>query len=327
MEIMGGSLFVESSEGVGSVFSFTLSLPLDEQDDEPQKAVPELENMRILIVDDNAECRRVLEELLLAQGAYVDSAGAGAEAHARLRRASDQQVPYDAALLDHQMPGLDGEALGHAIKADPLLGDVRLILMTQAGAYLNAGAAAESLFSHQLVKPIRASRLLEALSSAGDVPAATEKTSPSREKAAHPFDGMRTLVVEDNRVNQKVARLMLEKLGCRVTVAANGREGLYLITKLSFDIVLMDCQMPEMDGFEATAAIRKREADQDLPKIPIIAMTAHAMIGDQERCLSAGMDDYIAKPVTRDRLVKILKLYAPVPEGEPVLTPVRNKPV
>jgi PAS domain S-box-containing protein len=327
MEIMGGSIFVESREGVGSTFSFTLSLTLDEQGAEPPQAEPNLEGMRILIVDDNAECRRVLEELLLTRGAYVDSAESGAEAHARLNRACEQQVPYDAALLDHQMPGLDGEALGHIIKADPLLKDVRLILMTQAGAYLSAGAAAESLFSAQLVKPVWASRLLEALSMDSDAPAASDKPSASSERAAHLFEGMRTLVVEDNRVNQKVARLMLAKLGCRVTVAANGKEGLYLMTKLPFDIILMDCQMPEMDGFEATAAIRKREADQGLPRIPIIAMTAHAMIGDQERCLRAGMDDYIAKPVTRARLVKILKLYAPGAAGEEVLAPARDKPI
>jgi CheY-like chemotaxis protein len=263
----------------------------------------------------------VLEERLKSLGAYTDGVESGEKAHAWMRRACEQGVPYDAALLDHRMPGLDGEALGHAIKADPLLKNSRLILMTRAGAYLNAGAAAESLFSAQIVKPVRMSRLVEVLSVTGETAAGREMDSASIEKTAHPFDGLRTLVVEDNPVNQKVARLMLEKLGCHVTVGANGREGLYLFTKLPFDIVLMDCQMPEMDGFEATAAIRKREAEEGLRKIPIIAMTAHAMIGDQERCLSAGMDDYIAKPVTRARIVKILKAHAPAGAEEKVPAP------
>ena len=215
------------------------------------------------------------------------------------------------AIVDMQMPGMDGRTLAQAIKADAALRATVLVLLTSISTETDLAGVAASGFAAYLVKPVRQSHLFDVLASvwAGrDSPAAAlvtadtiSRTRPrAASSAAEPeqrFTGTRALLAEDNPTNQKIGALMLEKLGCRVDVVANGREAVDAMAAAPYDVVFMDCQMPEMDGYEATGEIRRRELARG-SRVPIIAMTANAMQGDREKCLAAGMDDYISKPVT-----------------------------
>jgi CheY-like chemotaxis protein/HPt (histidine-containing phosphotransfer) domain-containing protein len=216
------------------------------------------------------------------------------------------------AILGAHLPDMEGRALARAIKADPALAAVHLILLTSVGDRGPRDEAPQAGWSAYLPKPIRYAQLADCLAMLLGYPSTPSATrSLLRDtRAAIPS---RVLVVEDNIVNQKVAMRLLEKVGCRVDVAANGREALTLLAQLTYDVVLMDCQMPEMDGFAATAAIRQSEVSTG-QHVPIIAMTANAMQGDRERCLAAGMDGYLAKPVKADALYAVLAQYPPAEE-------------
>ncbi len=289
-ELMGGSLTVESRLGVGS--AFTLLLPARWVEG-PEARAPELplDGVRILVVDDLELARHVLERQLRSAGATVFAAPGAAEGMRVLEREAEAGAAIPVVICDHVMPGIDGEQFATMVHERFGAGSPRLILTTSSGrTVLDPGQ-----FSAILGKPIPGRQLVTEVRRAlacgpgiGRQPAGTPAESPAPA-------GPRVLLVEDNVVNQKVAAKMLGKLGCRVELAANGLEALDMTARFRFDLIFMDCLMPEMDGFEATAALRERWGDH--PYAPIVAMTANAMAGDRERCLNAGMDDYITKPV------------------------------
>ena len=325
-ELMGGTVGATSRPGEGSTFWFTLCLPVDPEAPRAPFPLPtaDLEGVRVLIVDDHEINRRVLQEQLESWNLRHQGVASGEEALAALRQAHRAGAPYHIALLDHRMPGMDGETLGRVIKADPELRETVLVLLASFGQRGDAERFLEAGFAGYLVKPVRQSHLMDALASVWGAGTQERPTvlvtrhtlAEAKSRGAKPVAPttraelfrMRVLVAEDNVVNQRVAVRMLEKQGCRVDVAANGVEALEMLKALPYDLIFMDCQMPEMDGFEATAEIRRREKLSG-HHVPIIAITANAMQGDRERCLEAGMDGYIAKPIEPEELRKALQLH------------------
>ena len=325
IEQMGGQIQVDSRPGVGSRFWFDLTLP---QDPEPVLDLPveaDFEGLRVLVVDDNAVNRRMLHELLEAWGLHSSCYESADEALAALRRAATDGKPFGMALLDYQMPSRDGEDLGHAIKADPEIADTVLVMLTSVGRQGDARRLEAKGFSGYLLKPIRNSQLYATMVAVWGAhkegraiglvtrhvlsEAKPAVIAPSEAKG-DPGPRARVLVAEDNVVNQKVAVRILEKLSCRVDVAANGREALKMLETLDYDLVFMDCQMPEVDGYDATREIRIRQGTGR--RIPVVAMTANALQGDRERCLESGMDDYMSKPVTPGVFREMLERWAAV---------------
>ncbi len=328
VEQMEGQIGVESVPGHGSTFRFTVWLTKQLA---PAHATPlprgSLHGRRLCIVDDNATNRRILEQYALDWGLESASASDGYQALALLRDAAARGEPFDLAILDLQMPRMDGLELGHTITADPVLAATRLVLLTSIGIRGQADKAKRAGIAAYLTKPAHRSQLYDCLSLIVDMPAKSAADAVTDEAASRPHDVLvtehvlkevaaaarpRILVAEDNIVNQKVAVCQLEKLGYRADVVANGLEALEAISRVRYALVLMDCQMPEMDGLEATAKIRQRESEQASRRLPIIAMTANAMPGDRETCLNAGMDDYLSKPVNRNSLKATLARWIPI---------------
>jgi two-component system sensor histidine kinase/response regulator len=309
VELMGGQIALESEPGRGSRFSFTV--PLREQPDQttgPPAEPAHLSGLRVLVVDDNATNREILEHQVASWGMDSGSADGGAAALEMLRAAHASGNGYDVALLDLHMPAMDGLELARAIRGEPALASLPLVLFTSWAVRGSAEAARQAGISAYLTKPVRQSQLYDALAmvmggGSDAVPLVTRHTLSEERARSRP----RLLVVEDNQVNQKVAVGMLAKLGYRADVAANGIEALDAVARFDYGAVLMDCQMPEMDGYAATAEIRARE--DGAVHLPIIAMTAAAMKGERERCLAAGMDDYVSKPVSVDELENALRRW------------------
>jgi len=264
-----------------------------------------LAGRRVLVVDDNQTNRLVLASQLRAWDIDVDVAADAEEALSRMRHVTDGGLaPYDMAVLDMAMPGMDGLDLARMITADPGLGSPRLLLLSSVS--VEADVAAEAGFMARLTKPVRLSSLYDALVRAVS-PAPTEAKGNSPEPAVPAGSRGTLLIVEDHAINQEVARGIVAKLGYGSDVAGDGVEALAALELRTYDAVLMDCHMPEMDGFQATAAIRRRE--EGGAHVPIIAMTAGAMVADRERCLAAGMDDYLSKPVTASQLGAMLNRW------------------
>jgi signal transduction histidine kinase/CheY-like chemotaxis protein len=301
--MMGGEIWVESQPGQGSTFHFTLRLAVQ---DKPsitavQLQPEQLRDLHALIVDDNFTNRTVLTGMLSRWGMRPTAVEGGRAARQALEVAKSTERPFPLVLLDGQMPEMDGFELAELIKKDPGLVGATIMMLTSAGHLGDAARCRELGISAYLVKPVRQGELLDAICSVLNL--RTQRKAPlvTRHALREARNRSRILLVEDNAVNQTLAVRLLEKRGYIVSTAGNGREALTALEKQDFDVVLMDVQMPEMDGFEATAAIRQSERSTPR-RIPIIAMTAHALKGDEERCVLAGMDAYISKPIRTNEL-------------------------
>lgn len=325
-QLMHGHIGVESMPGQGSTFWFIVPLQRQAVVQQEQTVSPgSLRGHRVLIVDDHAINRRILEHQLDIHGMLHESANDGMQALATMKQFAAQGTPFDLAILDLHMPGMDGLELARQIKADSALSRVRLILLTSLGRRGDVKIAQEAGILAYLTKPVRQGQLIECLTfvmaTSGRTAVRAENQPPlmiTRHSLseAQAQRSPRVLVVEDNPVNQKVAAKMLEKLGCRVDVAANGREAVEGMARIQYLLVFMDCQMPEMDGFEATRLIRQQE--RAWGHVPIVAMTANAMAEDRVRCLAIGMDDFLSKPVQSQDLAEMLKRWLPHQEGEAI---------
>ena len=329
VELMGGQIGVDSTEGQGSTFWFTASLA-KQSGGQPaaRAALTDIEGLRALIVDDNATNRQILRAYLSAWGCRPREVASAGDALDALRAAADEGDPFRIALFDKCMPDVDGEDLGRRVKADAALRDVVLVMLTSAGQRGDAKRVREAGFAAYLIKPIKQSQLLDCmrtiLGRAADGPVGPDDAIVTRHTISDDRRRRtRILLAEDNVANQKVALLTLrKKLGYQADAVANGREALEALARTHYDLVLMDCQMPEMDGYEAARAIRDGDSRVRDHGVPIIAMTANAMKGDREKCLAAGMDDYVSKPVRMQDLADAIERN--LPEQEPMLPPTSS---
>ncbi len=320
VKLMGGRLWVESEAGKGSTFHFDIRFGLlKEAAAKPWPRPEQLQGMPVLVVDDNKTNRRVLEDVLANWGMQPVLAADGATGLALLEAAAERGEPFPLALLDVMMPGMDGFQLAERIRQDPRLTVCTLLLLSSAGQLEDPTRCSDLEIARYLIKPVKQSDLRDALLRALGAPLDARRTpgllEGPRPNARVP---LRILLAEDGLVNQQVASRLLEARGHSVTIANNGREAVTLVEREVFDLVLMDGQMPELDGYEATKAIRLREKTTG-GHIPIIAMTANAMKGDRELCIDAGMDDYIAKPIRSTILYEMVEAITPArPRSEEV---------
>jgi PAS domain S-box-containing protein len=317
--LMGGSIRLHSVPSQGSTFTFRVCLRKSAR--RTLSVVPNMAGLRgarVLIVDDHVTNRTILEEHLTGWGAVYASEGSGPEALQSLKDAAQQRTPYALVLLDMCMPEMDGLAVVRAIKADPLISAAQLIILTSLDQDAQYEKARQLGIEGWLTKPVRQSDLLETLLRvlrSEPLPKAGEEDRPDSSPAPQATSPVRVLLAEDNPVNREVAVGMLEQLDCQVVAVENGRLAVTESQGARFDLVLMDCQMPQMDGFAASHAIRDRERGTG-QHLPIVALTAHAIAGDRERCLAAGMDDYLSKPYTQQQLRAMVQRWA---KGSPVV--------
>ena len=327
VELMGGEIGAESELEAGSTFFFTL--PLKKQPEETQPATPkplvDLQGLRVLVVDDNETNCKIVHHQIISWGMKNGEAKDGQSALEMLHAAAERGEPYHLAILDMQMPKMDGLMLAKMIKDDPTIASTRLVLLTSMSRRGDGEEARQAGIEVYLNKPVRQSQLYDVIATVMSKQVEPEETVRLEHQAqlvarhnlreTKARSRARILIAEDNSVNQKVAVRMLEKLGYRADVAANGLEAVEALSRIPYAAVLMDVQMPEMDGYEATREIRRREReaggerDTSSRHLPVIAMTANALEGDREKALAAGMDDYVSKPVKPAQLSEILERW------------------
>ncbi|HEX7642522.1 MAG TPA: response regulator [Burkholderiaceae bacterium] len=330
VELMGGQIGVESELGKGSTFWVTLDLPRAVEE-KYESAQNPLIGVRVLFVDNQSNYRNVFEELLVHEGMRVDIRGSGAEALAAMKAAVLARDPYCIAVIAPRMQDIDGIGLGSAIKADTEFADTLLVMLSAQATPADADTLARAGFSALLKKPLPRDVLIHTLRALcgalrrGENPGFVSGTNhASTIQAANtelPFEGYRILVVDDNVVNQSVVVHMLKKFGCTTEIAADGLQAVAMHGVGNYDLILMDCQMPELDGYQATMRIRANErSDERSGKparhVPIVALTAHALTGDREKCLASGMDDYLPKPIRPATLRETLARWLEVKVSE-----------
>jgi CheY-like chemotaxis protein/HPt (histidine-containing phosphotransfer) domain-containing protein len=329
LELMGGRIRVDSAPGQGARFWIDLTLPRGRPSETTAPAVATLKGVRVLVVDDNLTNLEILQYQLEGWQMRVSGADNGAQALVLMARASQAGSPFDLAVLDMHMPTMDGLQLAKAIKAQPGLAGTRLIMLTSTYAAGLPQERHEAGILRCINKPIRQSELLEVIrdvlhdlpASGGPAtsPAATTRAQTPAAPGPLALQGA-VLLAEDNPVNQEVAKGLLTQLGLRADIANNGAEAIALAEARRYDLILMDCQMPVMDGYQATAAIRRRLAGAP-GHLPIIALTANAMEGDRNKCLAAGMDDYLSKPYSRAQLAAMLARWLVADAGASASAP------
>lgn len=332
--MMGGEIGVTSDDGKGSTFWFTINFKAVTEATASTHVFAPIAGMNILVVDDNDTNRQLLITLLSTWGCQYGTAPDGPTALELLKEAKKEEKPFGMALLDHHMPEMDGMTLASLIKADPLISDTTLVMLTSLGRRGDAATIQQAGFSAYLTKPIRQQHLHDCLSLVAGSSQSSETSQSQTEKliTRHTVNeakkrSARILLAEDNTVNQAVAVSMLNKLGYKVDVVGNGIEAVEALSRIPYDLILMDCQMPEMDGFEATATIRSPDSKVINHNLPVIAMTANAMKGDKDKCMQSGMDDYLTKPVKKEVLGLMLEKWLNTrvkplvkPESEPAET-------
>ncbi|HZZ28100.1 MAG TPA: response regulator [Pirellulales bacterium] len=320
VELLGGRLWLESTAGAGSTFHFTarFGLPAEVLDDEPHdQPWQELRDLRVLIVDDNATHRGILNEIMHSWGIAATSVASADAAVAELRGGIAAGRPFQLVLVDAAMPGHDGFWLAEQIGSDTNLRATTIMMLSAMRRPDDSERCRRLGIQAYLAKPIKPSELLDAMMAAlGPLVEHETHAEAMPHEAALPQRSLHVLLAEDSPVNQRVAMAMLEKGGHRVTVASNGRQAIAIFKKQPFNLVLMDVQMPEMDGLEATRAIREYEQSAG-GHVPIVALTAHAMKGDRDRCLSSGMDAYVTKPIRSKELMRVIHSVVSATAGGP----------
>lgn len=311
VELMSGDIGVISEPGVGSEFWFWIEFQKQDKKEKWTKAsLAELQHSRVLVVDDNLTNRTYLARTLESFGCSVDTVSSGQECLKALENALAKGEPYEIALIDMQMPGMDGETTIRRIRENPDMESLHIIVLTSMGVQGDANRFQELGCSAYLLKPVRQQELRDGLLLAIGTPIKEKKKQLiTRHTLAECAQSCRILLVEDNPINQKVAVKLLSKAGFSVDTANNGFEAIQALQNGLYQMILMDVQMPEMDGFEAT--LRIRNSDMPYSDIPIIAMTAHALKGDREKCLEAGMDDYVSKPINAEELFGVIEKWYP----------------
>ena len=309
IQLMGGEIGVESEKGKGSQFWFSALFREAAQKVHPARTGAPLTGMTVAIIDDNRTNRTILERYVTSWGMHGRSFDSGHEALREIRRASRGEAPFEVAIVDLMMPEMDGAAVAAAMRSDEAIGNIAVILLTSAGKSEEDIPGVDA----EMVKPVRPSQLFDVLQTLLAERPGRGRAEPTTHAAALRGNGARVLVVDDNAANQKVALRMVERLGYRADVASTGAEAVTMVGRGHYDALLIDCHMPEMDGYEATRQIRHNERGGR--HVPIIAMTADAVSGERERCLAAGMDDYITKPIKLHVVAAVLERWLATKEA------------